>query len=455
MIAGSKYGGLPVDIWSCGIILYAMLCGYLPFEDPNTTELYKKILKGDFELPNFLSNNAKDMLKRILNTDPKKRYNIEQIRKHPWYSLVKPLENDEGIMIGYKQVPIDPSILLELKNYNIEPDYAQKCLEANRHNEITTTYYLLIKKYQRNNKKDIIDPNSSLSLNKVMNCSFNKKSRLQEVNTKVSEVYELEIDKLKDSTEMSGTLDIAKHNTIESRRSHLEYYSEYNRGIQSYKLTAKSQEPRHRIPIRGNRVYHKLGTPYEDLLNESHNRSCIENNASSEYSFGVLTETSINKERLRRIYDTYKNAVNQVKPPQTTASISGKPLIVKERGNSPSDIRRSANSFSRRKNRVVEKVIAPQLTRLNSTKGQGRRSQLIKKNTRSVRRTKVDPKNKLTIIKGPLISTCKYNSFNIQNVSMGHIKDTSGFSKPVVTNFRKSKYNPQTWGNRNNILFNH
>ena len=44
MIAGKRYFGSQVDIWSCGVILYALICGYLPFEDPNTTNLYKKIL---------------------------------------------------------------------------------------------------------------------------------------------------------------------------------------------------------------------------------------------------------------------------------------------------------------------------------------------------------------------------------------------------------------------------
>ena len=55
MIAGKRYHGLQVDIWSSGVTLYAMLCGYLPFEDPDTAILYKKILKGDFEIPDFLS----------------------------------------------------------------------------------------------------------------------------------------------------------------------------------------------------------------------------------------------------------------------------------------------------------------------------------------------------------------------------------------------------------------
>jgi 5'-AMP-activated protein kinase catalytic alpha subunit len=48
MIAGKRYECSRVDVWSCGIILYAMLCGYLPFEDQNTNKLYKKIMAGEY-----------------------------------------------------------------------------------------------------------------------------------------------------------------------------------------------------------------------------------------------------------------------------------------------------------------------------------------------------------------------------------------------------------------------
>jgi len=86
MIAGKRYHGLNSDIWSCGIILYAMTCGYLPFEDPNTSKLYKKILNCDFLIPGFISKPSKDLIKKILNTDPLKRYTIPDVRAHEWYS---------------------------------------------------------------------------------------------------------------------------------------------------------------------------------------------------------------------------------------------------------------------------------------------------------------------------------------------------------------------------------
>ena len=85
MIAGKEYIGLQVDIWSCGVILFAMLCGYLPFEDPNTDKLYKKILNCNYSIPSFIGDSARDLIRKILNTDPNERYTLMQIRSHPWY----------------------------------------------------------------------------------------------------------------------------------------------------------------------------------------------------------------------------------------------------------------------------------------------------------------------------------------------------------------------------------
>lgn len=62
MIKGERYDGLGADLWSSGVILYAMVCGYLPFEDQNTKKLYQKIIKAEYKLPDFLSDSCVDLI---------------------------------------------------------------------------------------------------------------------------------------------------------------------------------------------------------------------------------------------------------------------------------------------------------------------------------------------------------------------------------------------------------
>lgn len=84
MIAGDKYEPMPADIWSLGIILYAMVCGYLPFEDNNTKKLYKKITKGVFEMPSDVSTDCQDILRQIINVNAERRPTASNLLKHPW-----------------------------------------------------------------------------------------------------------------------------------------------------------------------------------------------------------------------------------------------------------------------------------------------------------------------------------------------------------------------------------
>ena len=98
IISKPNYNGFKIDIWCCGIILYAMLCGYLPFDgdddaENNNVKLFQNILECEPELPDFLSDISKDLIMSILNPDPEKRITIEEIKQHPFYLKGKRLCN--------------------------------------------------------------------------------------------------------------------------------------------------------------------------------------------------------------------------------------------------------------------------------------------------------------------------------------------------------------------------
>lgn len=86
MLAGRRYTGEEVDVWSLGIILYALVCGALPFDDDDDGVMKDKILKGEFELPDVLSEECLDLITRILQQEPTARPTIKDILRHPWFT---------------------------------------------------------------------------------------------------------------------------------------------------------------------------------------------------------------------------------------------------------------------------------------------------------------------------------------------------------------------------------
>ncbi|GJY59026.1 SNF1-related protein kinase catalytic subunit alpha KIN10-like protein isoform X1, partial [Tanacetum coccineum] len=87
VLSGRLYAGPKVDVWSCGVILYALLTAILPFDDENVSTLFAKIKSGIYTIPNYLSLGARDLISRMLIVDPVNRITIPEIYKHPWYSI--------------------------------------------------------------------------------------------------------------------------------------------------------------------------------------------------------------------------------------------------------------------------------------------------------------------------------------------------------------------------------
>uniref|UniRef100_A0A7N0UYK5 non-specific serine/threonine protein kinase n=1 Tax=Kalanchoe fedtschenkoi TaxID=63787 RepID=A0A7N0UYK5_KALFE len=85
ILSNRGYDGAPADVWSCGVILYVILTGSLPFNDRNLVVLYQKILKGDVNIPKWLSPGAQNMIRRILDPNPATRITMEQIKEDEWF----------------------------------------------------------------------------------------------------------------------------------------------------------------------------------------------------------------------------------------------------------------------------------------------------------------------------------------------------------------------------------
>ena len=99
MLSGDGYDGFKIDIWATGIILFAMLCGYLPFDHKDNDKLFKKILQCKINYPKNLSNDSKDLIKKILVPNPRKRISIPEIKEHPFYLKGKEIfENNFSVL---------------------------------------------------------------------------------------------------------------------------------------------------------------------------------------------------------------------------------------------------------------------------------------------------------------------------------------------------------------------
>ncbi|KAG9149146.1 hypothetical protein Leryth_003146 [Lithospermum erythrorhizon] len=85
ILSNRGYNGATSDIWSCGVILYVILTGYLPFDHSNLAVLYQKIFKGDVQIPKWLSPGAHNLIRRILDPNPNTRITVAELKEDVWF----------------------------------------------------------------------------------------------------------------------------------------------------------------------------------------------------------------------------------------------------------------------------------------------------------------------------------------------------------------------------------
>lgn len=168
MLKGEKYNGEETDVWSCGIILYAMVCGSLPYAESKEDIICRKIISHDYSIPSFLSRSCIDLINGMMIIDPTKRLTIKQIINHPWFNLVKP-EMRPGLSLSNQTPPVDEEILEKVKEFGHDSELCRIKVINNKYDSLTAIYYLLLRKHVMNGGTSISDLNSQEFINYITN----------------------------------------------------------------------------------------------------------------------------------------------------------------------------------------------------------------------------------------------------------------------------------------------
>jgi len=194
MILGeTEYYGSRVDVWSCGVILYVMVCGFLPFEDANQDKLYKKIIDGKYALPSFVSEPCKDLIRKIMQVDQEQRYTLAEIKLHPWYKSKTPKIN-EGLLSNQVVLPTDEEIMEDMKNKGFDLDDVRESIMMNKHNHHTTSYYLLVKSKIRQG----LESESDLFSDRYIKYIKNPDNQLSRFDFDIKKAYEHRLKEAKE-----------------------------------------------------------------------------------------------------------------------------------------------------------------------------------------------------------------------------------------------------------------
>ncbi|XP_069480075.1 serine/threonine-protein kinase BRSK2 isoform X3 [Ambystoma mexicanum] len=158
VIRGEKYDGRKADVWSCGVILFALLVGALPFDDDNLRQLLEKVKRGVFHMPHFIPPDCQNLLRGMIEVDTPKRMTLENIQKHIWYIGGKnepEPEQPTPRKVQIRSLPsledIDPDVLESMHSLGCFRD-RNKLLQdllSEEDNQEKMIYFLLLDRKER------------------------------------------------------------------------------------------------------------------------------------------------------------------------------------------------------------------------------------------------------------------------------------------------------------------
>lgn len=144
-----------LDIWNLGVLFFELLAGRPPFEGSNQQDLFKNILNFKIRWPKGFSAVAKDLVSKLLKSDPDQRISLSEILEHPWFQAHKPMRPvAQNSIVSQK---LDPSGEIEKGKYAVisKPSYKNKAeAGAKEKAEKVTIEVIQDKPSQVNNKVD-------------------------------------------------------------------------------------------------------------------------------------------------------------------------------------------------------------------------------------------------------------------------------------------------------------
>lgn len=162
LISGKEYLGAEADIWSMGILLYALLCGYLPFDDENIPQLYRKIQNGKYDTPPWLSMESKELMSCMLQVDPKRRITINQLVSHPW--LMHGFNIPVELHSKYRW-KVDEDCITELAvHYGKTKQEMEAEVQQWNFDYLSATYFLLLEKKLKGRPVRLIQQQQNITL---------------------------------------------------------------------------------------------------------------------------------------------------------------------------------------------------------------------------------------------------------------------------------------------------